>query len=347
MRIYHNKLPGFLSQPLKPVWLIFGDEPWQKNDSLSRIKAAAEQQGYAETVRFSVDDKFDWQLLLQEYQALSLFSSLRVFEIELTTTKIGDVGSKAMLSLLEHLHNDVILLFHGPKLEAASSNKKWFKSLEQQGIYLPLYDLDAMGLPNWIQQQARALNLTLSREVVALLIELFEGNLPALSQELEKLVILFGNQTITLEAAEALLVKQAKFNPFQIIDALLLGQCSKCITMLDQQQQQGVAAGQIIWFFHKEISQLLAMTEALNQGENINALFKQYRIWDKRKPLYQKALKNIPLANLKLASARIAQLDLLSKTSSEFNPFILLADICVTLYHGQIMKNFSLDYENL
>ncbi|WDE13347.1 DNA polymerase III subunit delta [Thalassomonas haliotis] len=347
MRIYHNKLQGYLNQALKPVWLVFGDEPWQKNDSLTRVKAAAEQQGYAETVRFSIDDKFDWQLLLQEYQALSLFSSLRIFEIELTTAKIGDLGSKAILALLEHLHNDVLLLFHGPKLEAATSNKKWFKSLEQQGIYLPLYDLDAKGLPMWIQQQARYLNLKLSREVTQLLIELFEGNLPALSQELEKLVILFGRQTITLEAAEQLLVKQAKFNPFQIIDAMLLGQCHKCISMLDQQQQQGVAAGQIIWFFHKEINQLLAMTEALQQGENINALFKQYRIWDKRKPLYQQALKNISPANLKLACGRIAQLDLLSKTSSDFNAFILLADICVTLYHGQTMKNFSLDYENL
>ncbi|WDE00591.1 DNA polymerase III subunit delta [Thalassomonas actiniarum] len=346
MRIYHNKLQGYLGQSLKPVWLVFGDEPWQKNDSLARIKAAAQQQGYAETVRFSVDDKFDWQLLLQEYQALSLFSSLRIFEIELTTTKIGDTGSKAILALLEHLHNDVILLFHGPKLESATSNKKWFKSLDQQGIYLPLYELDAKGLPMWIQQQARGLNLKLSREVTQLLIELFEGNLPALSQELEKLVILFGQQTITLEAAEQLLVKQAKFNPFQIIDAMLLGQCNKCITMLDQQQQQGVAAGQIIWFFHREINQLLMMTEALQQGENINVLFKQYRIWDKRKPLYQQALKNIPQANLKLACARVAQLDLLSKTSSDFNPFILLADICITLYHGQTMKNFSLDYEN-
>ncbi|WDE03852.1 DNA polymerase III subunit delta [Thalassomonas viridans] len=347
MRIYHNKLQAQLNQALKPVWLVFGDEPWQKNDSLARIKAAAEQQGYLETLRFSVDDKFDWQSLQQEYQALSLFSSLRVFEIELVTTKIGDSGSKAVSALLEQLNNDVILLFHGPKLEAATSNKKWFKSLEQQGIYLPLYEPDAKGLSIWIQQQARTLNLNLSHEVQTLLIELFEGNLPALSQELEKLVILFGGQNITLEAAEPLLVKQAKFNPFQIIDALLTGQCDKCIAMLDQQQQQGVAAGQIIWFFHKEISQLLAMTEALQQGETINALFKQYRIWDKRKPLYQQALKNIPPANLKLASARVAQLDLLSKTSSDFNPFVLLADICVTLYHGQIMKNFSLDYENL
>ena len=347
MRIYHNKLKSTLSQPLKPIWLIFGDEPWQKNDSLSQVKTAAEKQGFSEIVRFSVDDKFDWQLLHQEYQSLSLFASLRIIEVELVTGKVGDIGSKAILALLENLHSDVLLIFHGPKLEGATANKKWFKSLDQHGIYLPLYDLDLKMLPAWIQQRAKELNLKLSSEVNQLLLELFEGNLPALEQELQKLAILFSEQQITLEDAEPLLVKQAKFNPFQIIDALLMGNCSKCISMLDQQQQQGTAVGQIIWFFHKELQQLLVMSESLQQGENINSLFKQYRIWDKRKPLYQHALKSISLNNIKLASTRLAQLDLLSKTSSEFNPFILLADICVTLYHGSTMTHFSLDYESL
>ena len=40
------------------------------------------------------------------------------------------------------------------------------------------------------------------------------------------------------------MVKQAKFNPFQIIDALLEGNCKKCISMLDQLQQEGTAVGQ-------------------------------------------------------------------------------------------------------
>lgn len=351
MKIYHSKLPQTLAQGFTPVWLVFGDEPWQKNDSLANIKKHAQQQGFSEIIRFSSDHKFDWQQLIDEYQSMSLFASQRIIEVEFTTIKIGDIGNKTLLTLSEILEKnsslqDVIFIFHGPKLDGPSANRKWFKNLSQLGCYLPLYDIDIQSLPRWLQSQARILNLNLSPELSSLLIELFEGNLPALAQELQKLSLLFpNNQHISLADAEQLVIKQAKFNPFQIVDALLQGHCKKCLVMLDQLQQEGTAAGQVIWVFHKEINQLYAMLDKLAQGKQLNDLYKEYRIWDKRKPLYQHALTHISLKNVKRAMSRLADIDLLSKTSSEFNAFVLLADLCITLYHGETMQHFSLNYE--
>ena len=350
MKIYHNQLIQTLTQGYKPVWLVFGDEPWQKNNSLATIKTHAQQQGFSEIIRFSSDNKFDWQQIIDEYQSLSLFANQRIIEVEFTTVKIGDSGNKNLLALSEIVAQnialqDVIFIFHGPKLDGASANRKWFKALTKLGCYLPLYDIEAKGLPKWLQNQANNLNVNLAPELSLLLIELFEGNLPALEQELQKLSLLFGTEQISLSDAEQLVIKQAKFNPFQIIDALLQGNCKKCLTMLDQLQQEGTAAGQIIWVFHKEFNQLYAMLDKLAQGYQLNDLYKEYRIWDKRKPLYQHALTQISLPNIKQAMSRLADIDLISKTSSEFNIFILLADLCLTLYHGDIMKNFSLNYE--
>lgn len=353
MKIYHNQLDNTLRQGFKPVWLVFGDEPWQKNNSLATIRAHAKQQGFSEVIRFSSDNSFDWQQLMDEYQSLSLFASQRIIEVELTTVKVGDAGNKALLALAERLAQDinsgyipqdVIFIFHGAKLDAASANRKWFKNLTQLGCYLPLYDIELKAMPQWLNNQARQLHLNISPELNALLIELFEGNLLALAQELEKLVLLFGSQHISIEQAEQIIINQAKFNPFQVIDALLLGDCAKCIKMLDQLQQEGMAPAQLIWVFHKEIGQLYTMLNQLSQGERIATIYKQYRIWDKRKPLYQHALTHIKLDNVKRAMIRIADIDLLSKTSSEFNVFILLADLCVTLYHGEKTAAFSLNY---
>jgi len=351
MKIYHNQLPQTLTQGFKPVWLVFGDEPWQKIDSLAKIKKHAQQQGFSEIIRFSSDNKFDWQQLIDEYQSMSLFASQRIIEVELSTVKIGDNGSKVLLALSEIIKKnmslqDVIFIFHGAKLDGPSANKKWFKTLTQLGCYLPLYDIDIKGLPRWLQNQASALNVNLAPEVSSLLIELFEGNLPALEQELQKLAILFpSQQQISLADAEQLVIKQAKFNPFQIIDALLQGDCKKCLVMLDQLQQEGTATGQIIWVLHKEIKQLYTMLDKLAQGKPLNELYKEYRIWDKRKPLYQYALTHISLKNVKRAMSRLADIDLISKTSSEFNAFVLLADLCITLYHGETMQHYSLNYE--
>ena len=351
MKIYHSKLQQTLAQGFIPVWLIFGDEPWQKNDSLAKIKKHAQQQGFSEVIRFSCDNKFDWQQLMDEYQSMSLFASQRIIEVEFTTIKIGDIGNKALLALSEVLEKnaalqDVVFIFHGPKLDGPSANRKWFKNLSQLGCYLPLYDIDFQGLPRWLQSQARISNVNLSPELSLLLIELFEGNLPALEHELQKLSLLFpNNQQISLADAEQLVIKQAKFNPFQIIDALLQGNCKKCVVMLDQLQQEGTAAGQVIWVFHKELNQLYAMLDKLAQGKPLNDVYKEYRIWDKRKPLYQHALTHISLKNVKRARSRLADIDLISKTSSEFNAFVLLADLCLTLYHGETMQHFSLNYE--
>jgi DNA polymerase-3 subunit delta len=350
MKIYHNQLIQTLTQSFKPVWLVFGDEPWQKNNSLATIKSHAQQQGFSEIIRFSSDNKFDWQQIIDEYQSLSLFANQRIIEVEFTTVKIGDSGNKTLLALSEILAQnaalqDVIFIFHGPKLDGASANRKWFKALTQLGCYLPLYDIEAKALPKWLQSQAKNVNVNLAPELSLLLIELFEGNLPALEQELQKLFLLFGTKQISLSDAEQLVIKQAKFNPFQIIDALLEGNCKKCLTMLDQLQQEGIAAGQVIWVFHKEFNQLYAMLDKLAQGCQLNDLYKEYRIWDKRKPFYQQALTHISLKDIKRAMSRLADIDLISKTSSEFNVFILLADLCLTLYHGEITKNFSLNYE--
>jgi DNA polymerase-3 subunit delta len=345
MKIYHNNLGQTLKQGFKPIWLVFGDEPWQKNDSLTVIKDHAKQQGFNELIRFSVDDKFDWQGLVHEYQSLSLFSDLRIIEVELITGKVGAIGSKVLSQLVTSLHQDVQLIFHGPKLEANLQKSKWFKALEAAGCFLPLYDIEGRQLNQWLHNQTRQLNLNLHPDVFPLLIELFEGNLLALSQELQKLVILFGSKEITVDAAEQLVIKQAKFNPFQVIDALLMGNTAKCIAMLDQLQQEGTAIGQLIWFVHKEIQQLFAMLEQIQQGTSIKDLYQKYRIWDKRKPLYQYALNNIRLENIAHAQARLAQVDLLSKTTSDFNAFILLADVCISLYHGDKTSQYSLDYE--
>ncbi len=351
MKIYHNQLQQTLTQGFKPVWLVFGDEPWQKNDSIAKIKSHSQQQGFSEIIRFSSDNKFDWQQLIDEYQSMSLFASQRIIEVEFTTVKIGDSGNKALLALSEIIKansslQDVTFIFHGPKLDGPSANRKWFKNLTSQGCYLPLYDIDVKGLPRWLQNQARAINVNLAPELSSLLIELFEGNLPALEQELQKLSLLFpNNQQISLSDAEQLVIKQAKFNPFQIIDALLQGNCKKCLIMLDQLKQEGTAAGQIIWVFHKEINQLYAMLDKLVQGKQLNELYKEYRIWDKRKPLYQHALTHITLKNVKRALTRLADIDLISKTSSEFDAFILLADLCITLYDGETTQHFSLNYE--
>jgi len=346
MKIYYNQLTNQLRQSLSPIWLLFGDEPWQKQQALTQLKQTAKNQGFDETIQFHANEKFDWQQLHDEYQAMSLFASQRIIEVELASSKISDAGTTILQIIAQTSHQETILILHGAKLDAATSNRKWFKALQTAGVYLAIYEMDKRSVQQWLKQQIVQLNLQMEADVQPLLIELFEGNLQALSQELEKLKLLFAEQLISVNALEKLLINQAKFTPFQLVDALLQGDYKRCINILEQLQQEGQAVGQLIWFMHKELSQLLTLQEQLSQGETTAKLFQQYRIWDKRKPLYQQALANCTIANIKHALARLAQTDLISKTNSDFNPFVLLADICISLSYGEVTQQFSLNYDH-
>lgn len=347
MRIYHNQLSATLNKQQSAIWLIFGDEPWQKNDSLSQIKQWGQQNGFDELVRFSADDKFDWSLLQQEYQSLSLFAERRIIEIELSSLKINEAGVKLLADICQLPNPDNLLIFHGAKLDGNSQKRKWFKALEQAGVFLPLYDIEGKHLMQWLNQQAQRLGLNLHQDTKTLFTTLFEGNLATMQQELEKLSILFQHEQVSPEDAEKLLINQAKFNPFQLIDALLIGDLKRCINIISQLKQEGTAIGQLIWFLHKEIMQLHAMQQALKEGQSQQDVFKSYRIWDKRKSLYQSALANISQSSLQHGITRIAQLDTLSKTSSDFDAYLVLTDICVTLYHSETTQGLPLDYEYL
>lgn len=346
MRIYHNQLNQTLAQQLQPIWLVFGDEPWQKNDSLFQIKSAAKQQGFDELIRFTVDDKFNWEDLIHEYNAMSLFAARRIIELEFLTTKVAEAGTKAIATITSQLSQDVVLLCHGDKLDGATTNRKWFKTLSGAGCYLPLYDLDTKGLSMWLNRQIRQYQLNLDKDCIALLLTMFEGNVLALDQELQKLTILYGQQAIDFDALSSLVINQSKFNPFTLIDALLNGQTAKCITILDQMQQEGVAIAKVIWFVNKELQQLKSMYYQLQAGKNIGEVCKEFKVWDKRKPLYQNALTNSSLSNIMLALSRIADVDTVSKSSSEFNAFQLLADVCICVYQGEALKDFSLAYHS-
>ena len=317
MRVYHNKLSQSLSQGLPLVCLVFGDEPWQKIDSLAQIKQQAKAQGFEEVIQFSADASFDWQEVHNEYYAMSLFSGRKVIEIELINGKISEQGGKLLTELANDLTPDNLLLLHGDKLETRVTKKKWFTSLDKQGIYVAIYDVEGRHLSQWLTQQARQFGLSLTPDANQYMVTILEGNLLAMSQELEKFALLYPNQQLDIEQVEALTIKQAKFNPFQLIDTLLSGNFKKLLLMLESLSHDGVHASQLLWILHKEISQLAQMHEQMAQGVDFNQLCKDYRIWDKRKPIYQQAINNTSLSNVYIALSRLADVDQQIKSSSE------------------------------
>lgn len=346
MRIYHNQLAQTLNQSTVACWLVFGDEIWQKNDAIGQIKSHLKQQGFQEIIRFTGDEKFDWQDVIDEVNALSLFAENRLIEVDMTNLNVSDSNQNKIKSLSENIPNDVVLLCHGEKLDGKQSKKAWFKRLSDLGCYLPVYELEGQAIIRWLQSQCRQYGLNLAHEAQQLLIDSYEGNLPALSQEIQKLSLLFGNSTIQVHDIESLLTTQARYSPFQTIDAMISGDLVKCFHMLEQMRQEGNAVGQLIWLLHKELHLLLKMKTELEATNAIAEVLKTNGIWEKKKKGYTKALSSIDKNNIKYSISRLNATEQLSKTVSDFDGFNLLKDVMTTLYFPSVTKQLSLSYNN-
>ncbi|MCH1923184.1 DNA polymerase III subunit delta, partial [Shewanella sp. A3A] len=69
--------------------------------------------------------------------AMSLFASRRIIELNLPNAKPGTDGSAMLQQLLAQPNPDILLIITGPKLAREQQSSKWFKSLDQQGIFVP------------------------------------------------------------------------------------------------------------------------------------------------------------------------------------------------------------------
>ena len=147
MNIRPDQLADVLNRQLHPVYLISGDEPLQVMESSDRVRAACRQQDYTEREVFDVDASFDWQLLKDEANSLSLFSSRRILDVRIPSAKPGREGGQALKEYTVNPPEDTVLLITSGKLEAAQKKSAWFKALDQAGVVMQCWPVGPDRLP--------------------------------------------------------------------------------------------------------------------------------------------------------------------------------------------------------
>lgn len=298
MKTAQNQLQRQLEQPLAPVWIVSGDEPLLCAEASDSIRAACRKAGCEEREVYDVDQHFDWGRLHSAGHSLSLFASQRLIELRIPSGKPGDQGNRALLEWLELPPQDTYLLINLPKLDASTQKTKWAKSLieHQCSRFVQIWPVDASQLPEWIRNRLGSAGLQASPEVIELLVNRVEGNLLAAAQEIEKLRLFSTSNVLELEAVTQQVADSARFDVFNLIDALLQGQPAHALRILQGLRSEGVAAPVVLWALGRELRSLAAMAHELSRGIPQERVFSSQRppIWDKRKPLLAKALARHP-----------------------------------------------------
>ena len=110
MKISSEQLPGQLKKELLPIYWLAGDEPLLILEATDQLRSYCRQQNFTHRELYSVESNFDWQLLLQSSNSLSLFGEKKIIELSLKSSKLGDDGRKALQTYLEISSPDNVIL---------------------------------------------------------------------------------------------------------------------------------------------------------------------------------------------------------------------------------------------
>ncbi|MCU7929615.1 MAG: DNA polymerase III subunit delta [Candidatus Thiodiazotropha sp. (ex Codakia rugifera)] len=290
MRLRNEQLNAHLQRDLAPIYLLSGDEPLQMQEAVDEIRSASRRQGYNEREVLDQGSGFDWSALTTAAESLSLFGDRRLLELRLGSAKVGTEGSKSLSTYCERPAEDTVLLITLPKLERAQANSKWLKKIEGVGVIVQIWPVDGRRLVPWIEQRLRRAGLIPETGVVEMLADRVEGNLLAASQEIEKLLLLYGEGVINPERLTEAVADSARFDIFGLVDTLLSGDLAKGSRMLQGLKAEGVAPAVVLWALSREIRNLAEMASAIEHGASVEQVMAAHRVWEKRKSILRKAL---------------------------------------------------------
>lgn len=307
MKIKTEQIEQTINKQIHPIYIISGDETLLVQEASDTIRRLLPNKGIDERLRFVADAQFDWQEVIQENQALSLFSSQRLFDIQID--KLSEKHTKALTQLGNELSTDNIILLTLPKLDGRSQKTKWFTKLESQGVFVQIWPVENNRLGQWLQKRASSLDLSLTRDAAALICERNEGNLLALSQELEKLVLIHGpGSKIDEQMIAESVSDSSRYSVYDLSDRILMGKVKESLHCLQQLSAEGVDNNIMLWLLNREIQTLDKLVQASATMPVRQACQKQ-RIWDKRIPFYESALSRHNVNTLNYMQRYMALVD--------------------------------------
>jgi DNA polymerase-3 subunit delta len=315
MQLKPPQLADHLSQHLAPCYLISGDEPLIVQECADAIRAAARAAGCTERQRITISSKDDWLELGHSAGSLSLFADRKLIELQLPSGKPGTEGSKAIQEYLAGDQEDVLLIVSG-RIDKQSQKSKWYVALDQAGVILA--------------------GLTADNDAVTLLAERLEGNLLAASQEIEKLRLLHGEQTITAELVADTVSDNARYDAFRLVDVALSGDSRGAVRTLRGLRAESIQPPVLLWALSREVRLLADLKREIARGTPVNAALSQRGVWRNRQGLVRSAMNRLGGRDLAEMQALSFHADGASKGFMQGEPWSLLERLVVVMAQGSL-----------
>ncbi|QWD30454.1 DNA polymerase III subunit delta [Polynucleobacter paneuropaeus] len=308
-----------------PLYVFSGDEPLLMMESIDLLRSKARQLGYTEREVMLQERGFDWSALLNAGQTMSLFGDRRWIELRIPTGKPGRDGADALKQFSAQIASqsnadgpETIFCIVLPRLDMKTKSSAWFSSLDEAGMAVQIDSLDRSHLPSWIagrlQKQGQSIQSgPAGQRALEFIAEQVEGNLIAAHQEIQKLGLLYPAGELSEEQVRSAILKVARYNVFELSEAMLAGDLPRVNRMLDGLKGEGEPLVLILWSVTEELRLLSKLKMASDAGESVQQLLRANRVWGNKERLYPVALKRVQSSRLRQAVQIAAGLDRQSK----------------------------------
>jgi DNA polymerase-3 subunit delta len=307
---------------LKPLYIFSGDEPLLMMEAMDQLRAIARKMGYTERDVLLQERGFDWSELLNAGQTMSLFGDKRCLELRIPTGKPGRDGAEALKQFAAQIQSqvvgsegpDTVICIILPKLDSKTKTSAWFSALDEVGMAIQLDTLERTQLPQWIAGRLKKQGQEVQagpegQRALSFIAEQVEGNLIAAHQEIQKLGLLHPSGVLTEDQIRNAILKVARYNVFELTEAMLAGDLARLNRMLDGLKGEGEPLVLILWSVTEELRILSKLKAANDLGEPIAQLMRANRIWGNKERLYPMALKRVQPLKLRRAIQVAAGLD--------------------------------------
>jgi DNA polymerase-3 subunit delta len=314
VRISTEQLQQHLARELKPLYAVFGDETLLGIEASDRIRTRARADGYTERDVLTVDSGFKWSELAFAGNSQSLFASRRILELRIPTGKPGVEGSEALQSYCEGLPPDTLTLVVLPGVDWRSQKAGWFEALDRAGVAVEAKTVARKSLPEWIAGRLKSQNQEADQDTLDFIADRVEGNLLAAHQEVQKLALLFPAGKIAYEQVREAVLDVARYDVFNLGEALLEGDVLHLSRMLDGLRGEGVAPPLVLWALAEEIRAIGRVLDGVAAGRTPPQLWRDAKVWgNSHQSLMQQNHRRYAREQVEAAIAHAAKVDRMVK----------------------------------
>jgi len=277
-----EQLAAHLDKPLRPLYVLHGDDPLLTIETGDALRAAARAQGFDERKVLVVTPAFKWDELFHAAGNLSLFGGRTLVDLRIPSGKPGRDGGDALQRYARDLPADTLTLVTLPEMDWKAKKAAWFAALAEAGVAIECNAPPLDRLPQWIARRLASQGQNAPAEALEFIALHVEGNLLAAHQEIQKLGLLYPPGALTLQQVSTAVLNVARYDIDDLKNALQAKDTARCVRTLEGLKAEEAAPPLVLWALANEARQRMQRA-ALLHAAKIDRLVKGVAsgdLWD-------------------------------------------------------------------